>query len=133
MPRSEPYINRNAVIVEQYSVEVRHVAAIFQAEDAAHRRRRPRNLVPAQRHQHAADQVHHQISGHARAISLPAAPAREVKGIERNLRRIVEPGIPIQRLRRKIRRRRIFPCPGGIVASQREFHHLHVADRTLVI
>ncbi len=48
--------------------------------------------------------------------------------VERNLGSIVEPGIPIEGLRRKIERRRIFPRAGWIVASQREFHHLDVAD-----
>ena len=34
-------------------------------------------FVPAQREQHAAEQVDHQIAAHARAVFLPAAPARE--------------------------------------------------------
>ena len=44
-------------------------------------------------------QMDHQVAAHARAIFLPAAPAREAILVERNLRRVVQPGVPIQVLR----------------------------------
>ncbi len=129
----EAHINWNSVIVEEHGVEIRHVAAVFEAEDSAHRRRGAGNFVPPQRRHHAADKVNHQVAGYAGAVCPPAAPAREVQLIERNLGRVVQPCVPIKSLRRKIGGWRIFPRARRIIAPQSEFDHLDVADRTLLI
>ena len=114
-------------------MQVGHVAAVFPTVDAAHRRRRLGDFIPSQRNQHAADQVDHQIARYAGAVVSPAAPAREVQFIERNFRGIIEPRIPVQGLRGKIRRRRIFPRAGWIISSQCQFHHLDIADRAALV
>ena len=49
---------------------------------AAQRGNRARRLVPTQREEHAADQMHHQVAAHSRAVFLPAAPARETSGLK---------------------------------------------------
>ncbi len=47
------------------------------------------------------------------------------------MRRGALPGFPIQRFRREIEGRRIFPRSGGIVAAEGAFDHHEVADRAL--
>src|SRR5580693_6110612 len=111
-------------------MKVRHVAAIFKPEDPAHSSRRSRNLVPPQRKHHAADQMHHQISGDPRAVRPPAAPAREMKRIEINLGSVIEPGVPVECLWRQIEWRRILPGARRIVAAERQLNHLYIANRS---
>src|SRR5271168_1955136 len=75
----------------------------------------------------------HQIASHAGAILLPTAPAGEPLGTKRNLRSVIEPGVPIEILRGEIGRRRILPGARGIVAAEGEFYHLNLADGSLTI
>src|SRR5579862_4090632 len=110
-------------------MEVGHIAPVFESENPTHGGRRGWNFIPSQRVHHAADQVHHQIAGNARTISSPATPPREVQRVERNLRSIVQPCVPIERLWREIGWRRIFPRSSRIVATQRKLNHLNIADR----
>src|SRR5581483_10018103 len=62
--------------------------------------------------------MHEQIAGQPGAIFLPAPPTRESVSIEWLLRNGSLPGVPIEVLRRQIRRRRIFPSAGRIIAAQ---------------
>ena len=53
------------------------------------------------------------------------------QGIEGPLGHGSLPGVPIERLRREIGRRRILPGSGGIVAAQRALHQHQVAEHSL--
>src|SRR5258708_38142416 len=77
--------------------------------------------------------MNHQIARYSRAVVPPAAPACEAILVKRNFRGVVEPGITVQRLRRKIRRRRIHPGSCRIVAAQGKLHHLDLANGAVVI
>jgi len=114
-------------------MQVRHVAAILPAEDSAQRRSRDGRFVPPQREQHSTDQVDHQVAAHARAVLLPATPAREAVFIEWDLGRIVQPRVPIQVCGRQVQRRRIFPGARGVVAPQGQLHHFDHANGPVAI
>src|ERR1700756_4277252 len=75
----QPHVDRDPVVVEEYGVEVGHIAAVVEAEYAAHGCGGTGNFIPAQSRHHAADQMHHEVSRNAGAIGSPAAPAREVQ------------------------------------------------------
>ena len=80
---------------------------------------------------HSADQVDQQVAGDAGAVFLPAAPAREKQGIEGALGDGALPGVPVESLRGQIGGRRILPGTRGIVAAERAFDQVQVADRAL--
>src|SRR5882724_2959672 len=69
-----------------------------------------------------------EIAGDAGAVFPPAAPARENFSIKETLGDGALPGVPIESLRRAIRRRRIFPGAAGIVAAERAFDKIEIAD-----
>ena len=100
--QAEPHVDRNLAVLEQRAVHVRHVPAVFPAQDASHRHRLPGRLVDAQHVLHSAHQVDQQIARHAGAVFLPATPARKDQGIEVPLGHGSLPGVPIERLRGKI-------------------------------
>src|SRR5467141_3445913 len=69
-----------------------------------------------------------EIAGDAGAVFLPAAPARENSCVEGALGNGTLPGVPIESLRRAIRRRRILPGAAGVVAAERAFDEIEIAD-----
>src|SRR5882724_7989431 len=128
----QPQINRHASVVEKRWLDVRHVAAIREAENATESHGALGRLVPAQHEVHAADEVHQQVASEAGAVFFPAAPAREVLGrsvrIPRPLGGVALPSVPIEIGEREIGWRRIFPGAGGIVAAVRAFDESDSAD-----
>src|SRR6267142_892298 len=69
-----------------------------------------------------------EIAGDAGAVFLPAAPARENFCVEGALGNGALPGVPIESLRGAIRRRRILPGAAGVVAAERAFDKIEIAD-----
>src|SRR5882757_2981364 len=110
-------------------MKVGHIAAVFETEDAAHGRRRSRNFIPPEREHHAADKVHHEVASYTGTVGAPATPAGKVKIVKRNFWSIVEPSVPVERLRRQVWWWRVLPGAGWIVAAEREFNHFNVANR----
>src|SRR5947208_11477273 len=72
------------------------------------------------------------IAGEARAVFLPAAPAREILGrhvwIPGALGGVALQAVPLEIAEGKIGRRRIYPRAGGIVAAERTFNESERAD-----
>src|SRR6266850_973941 len=128
----QPHINRHASVVEERGVDIGHVAAVRETENAAKGHGALGRLVPAKHVVHAADEVHEQVAGEAGAVFFPAAPAREVLGrsvwIPRPLCGDALPSVPIEIGEREIGWRRIFPGAGGIVAAVRAFDERDSAD-----
>src|SRR5664279_17801 len=90
-------------------MKVRHVPAIFPAENTTKGCCRTWNLVPSQCEHHTAYQVNHKITANSCPIFFPAAPACKTFCIEWNLRSIVKPGIPVKCSCGQISWRGIFP------------------------
>src|SRR5216117_4489565 len=105
-------------IIEQCGVNIRHVAPVLPAQDPACCQGPPWRLVQAEHEEHAADEVNHKIAGDTGPVFLPTAPTRKEFGIERTFWHVALPGIPIDRLRRKIARQRILPGSIGTVSSK---------------
>ena len=91
------------------------------------------NLIDSENGLHSANQVHEQVTRNPGSVFLPATPTRKGEAGRKVFRGGSEPRIPIQIFGRQIRRRRIFPCAGGIIPSQGRFHQAQCADRTLVV
>src|SRR6266568_2805268 len=121
-------INRRASVIEKRGLDIRHVAPVRETQNTAERHGALGRFVPAKHVIHAADEVNEQISRDAGAVLFPAAPARENLGIKFALRHVALPGVPIDCGRRRIRRRRIFPGAGGVVAAERALHQSECAD-----
>src|SRR5882672_6896320 len=109
-------------------MDIRHVAAIGPAENSAGGHDAARRFVPAEHVVHAADEVNKEIAGDAGAVFLPAAPARENFSIEGTLGDGALPGVPIESLRCAIWRGRIFPGAASVVAAERAFDKIEIAD-----
>src|SRR5439155_22499475 len=128
----EAQINGSAPVIEQCCVNIGHVAAILEAQNIAESHGALGRLVPAEHEVHAADEMDEKIAGEARAVFLPAAPAREILGrhvrIPGPLGGVALPGVPIEVAEGEIGRRRINPCAGGIVAAERTFNESERAD-----
>src|SRR6266581_9493522 len=96
----EAEINRRAAVVEECGVNIRHVAAVLEAQDVAESHGALGRLIPAEHEVHAADEMDEEIAGEAGTVFLPAAPAREVLGrsvrIPGALGGIALPGVPIE-------------------------------------
>src|SRR2546421_1182604 len=103
----ETHIHRHFAILKESCVNVRHIAAIFPAQNSAHGHDTFRGLINADNILHAAYQVDQKIARHPGAILLPTTPAGKNLGIEWPFRHHSLPGIPIESLWRKIGRRRI--------------------------
>src|SRR5690242_21428247 len=52
---------------------------------------------------------------------------------ERDFRRVIQPSLPVECLRRKIKRRRVFPSARRIVAAQAEFDRLHLTNGAVLV
>src|SRR5229473_960086 len=124
----EAEINGRAAVIEERGVDIRHIAAVWEAKDAAESHSLLWWGIPAEHEVHAADKMDEQIAGQAGAVFLPAAPARENIGIEGDLGNLALPSVPIEICGREIGRRRIFPRAGGIVAAKRAFDESESAD-----
>src|SRR5713226_4042020 len=124
----EAEINGRAAVIEERGVDIRHIAAVWEAKDAAESHSLLWWGIPAEHEVHAADKMDEQIAGQAGAVFLPAAPARENIGIEGDLGNLALPSVPIEICGREIGRRRIFPRAGGIVAAKRAFDESERAD-----
>src|SRR5271157_5980375 len=111
-------IHRDLAILIQDGLYVGHVAYIVEAENGAEGHNPRGRLVPTEHIVHSADEVHQKITRNTSAIFLPAAPTGKEFAVEGAFRDSALPGIPIEGLRRKVRRNRIFPSAGGIVAAQ---------------
>src|SRR5262249_49033199 len=128
----EPDVDGHVAVLEEDRVDVRHVAAVLEAPDAARRHRPPRRLVLAPGEEHAADEVDHEVAGHARPELLPAAPAREQLGVEGTLRRAAEPGVPVQVRGREVGRGRVLPRAVRVVPAHRALDELYLAEDALL-
>src|SRR6266702_271721 len=124
-------INRRASVIEKRGLDIRHVAPVRETQNTAERHGALGRFVPAEHVIHAADEVNEEISRDAGAVLFPAAPARENLGIKFALRHVALPGVPIDRRGRRIRRRRVFPGAGGVVAPERALHQSECADNAV--
>src|SRR6266568_1289803 len=121
-------IDRGASVIEKRGLDIRHVAPVRETQNTAESHGALGRFVPAEHVIYAADEVDEQISRDASAVFFPAAPARENLGIKFALWHVALPGVPIDCGRRRIRRRRIFPGAGGVVAAERALHQSECAD-----
>src|SRR3984957_5232756 len=112
-------------------VHIRHIPPVRESQYSTHRHHPLRRLIPFQHVLHSADQVHQQIPRHARPVFLPTPPSRKHLRVKRPLRHRSLPGVPIQRLRRQIRRWRIFPSSRRIIPAQRTFHQVQLSNHPL--
>ncbi len=127
--QAQAHVNRDAVIVEKHDVEVGHVAAVLPAEDAAQGRcaERGASFQPSVT---SMPLIRWTIRSPPTPVPYSFQQRQRAKRywVEGDLGSIVEPGVPIEILRREIERRRIFPGAGGIVAAEGELDHFDVAD-----
>src|SRR5713226_7761593 len=124
----EAEINGCAAVIEERGVDIRHIAAVREAQDSAQSHSLLWWGIPAEHEVHATDEMDEEIAGEAGAVFLPAAPARENIGIEGNFGNVTLPSVPIEICGREIGRRRIFPRAGRIVAAKRAFDESESAD-----
>src|SRR5207244_8028235 len=117
--------NGSAAVIEKRGVNVRHIAAVLEAQNIAESHGALRRLVPAEHEIHAADEMDQKIAGEPGAVFLPAAPAGEIFGrhvrLPWALRGIALPGVPIEIGEGQIGRRQIYDRGGGVVAGERSF------------
>src|SRR5579883_1229878 len=111
-------IDRRSSVVKERRVDIRHVAAIREAQNGTERHGLLWRLVAVEHKVHPAYQMYEEIAGESRAVFAPATPACKDIWIEGPLRHLPLPGIPIQIAGRKIGRRRILPGPRGVVPAQ---------------
>src|ERR1700716_3924859 len=114
-------------------MHIGHIASVLPTINTSEGRDTFGNLVDSENGLHSANQMYEQVTRNPGSVFLPATPTRKGERVERLFRRGSEPRIPIQISGRQVRRRRIFPCAGGIIPSQGRFHEAQRADRTLVV
>src|SRR5882724_4845839 len=121
-------VHRILSVLEKGCMYVRHVAAVGPAQNSAHGHHARGRFVPTEHKVHAAYQMDEQVSSEAGTVFLPAAPAGENVCVEGALGNGALPGVPIESLRGAIGRGSIFPGAAGVVAAERAFDEIEIAD-----
>ncbi len=121
-------VDRHAGVVVQRSEQVRIVAPVFEMRQAPRRIRAAGNRVDPAHALDAGDQVHEQVAAHALPVIGKAAPAEEAHRVERPIRRIANPGLPIDGFGAGIGSDRIHPRARRRVAVRVPFNVSHLAQ-----
>src|SRR5258708_22641545 len=124
----QPQVHRILTVFVQLCLDMRHVGAIGQEQNAAYGHDSRGRFVPAEHEVHAADQMDEKIAGQAGAVLFPATPTGKNFGVEGALGNGALPGVPIDSLGAGVGGRRIFPSAARIVAAERAFDQIQIAN-----
>ena len=92
----EAYVDGDGAVGEEGGLDVGHVAAVLPAVDAAYGVSLVRDGVDAGDALGSAEEVDHEVAGHAGAVGVEAAPAVKGDGIEGLLGDGALPGVPVE-------------------------------------
>src|SRR5258708_5608358 len=130
-PAVQPQVDRIFPVFKKSGMDVRHIAAIGPAQNAADGHNARRRLVPAEHEVHAANQMDEKISRETGAVFLPAAPTGEDFCIECALWDRALPGVPVDGLLAGVGWRRIFLGAARIIAAVSAFNQVQFANDSL--